>query len=57
MDEDFEYCGECCVCTEPVDLQDMGNCKTCGGVFHWGKCGEWNGSEHQCNSCKEKADD
>lgn len=53
MSEDFEYCGECCVCGEPVDHSDMGNCGDCGQVFHWGGCGEWgNGSQHECNECK-----
>ena len=51
--EDFCPVGECCVCGEPVVLNEMGNCGTCGGVFHWSLCGEWGDSEHECNKCKE----
>ena len=53
--EIFEYVGECCICNEPVDIDDMGNCDFCGGVFHWGNCGSWHEwkSKHQCESCRE----
>jgi|AZII01.1.fsa_nt_gi hypothetical protein len=57
MDEDFEYCGECTVCNEPVDLSDMGNCSECGSVFHWGDCGTWNNGQHMCQNCiQDKCD-
>lgn len=55
--EDFEYCGDCCVCGEPVELSDMGVCGKCDSVFHWGSCGEWGVSEHVCNSCKDEKED
>lgn len=48
----MEYCGECRVCDEPVDLKDMGACATCGNVFHWGQCGEWGPDGHECEECK-----
>jgi|GEM_PF-3038827 len=51
-DEDFEYCGDCCVCGKPVDLGDMGVCGKCGSVFHWGDCGGWGVSQHECGNCK-----
>ena len=51
--EDFEYCGQCETCGESVDLSDMGCCKTCDGVFHWGDCGTWAGGDHCCNSCMD----
>lgn len=51
--EDFEYCGDCPVCGEPVDLEDMGVCHICKQAFHWGDCGDWGVSEHVCNECKE----
>lgn len=54
MDEDFEYVGECCVCSAPVDLSDMGNCGECGGVFHWSDCGQWGVSNHECDNCKDE---
>ena len=51
----MEYCGECVVCDEPVEHSDMGNCGTCGGVFHWGDCGSWHDdkSEHACKTCND----
>jgi len=51
--EDYCYCGECIVCDESVELDDMGNCGECGGVFHWGSCGSWHPDkfEHCCNDC------
>ncbi|HAS6603873.1 TPA: hypothetical protein NJ322_004343 [Vibrio parahaemolyticus] len=51
MHGDIEYCGDCVVCDDPVDLSDMGACKSCGGAFHWGQCGEWHGNEHTCSNC------
>lgn len=51
--ENFEYCGDCCVCGEPVDHSEMGNCGECNSVFHWGECGEWGNREHECNNCKK----
>jgi len=52
-DPDFEYCGDCCVCGEPVDLSKMGNCEHCYSVFHWGDCGghSENVTGHACESC------
>jgi hypothetical protein len=50
----MEYCGDCCVCEEPVDHHDMGNCGDCGQVFHWGNCGSWGVHAHQCDTCKEE---
>ena len=56
-DPDFEYCGDCCVCGEPVDHSGMGNCGKCGGVFHWKECGDWGLSQHECDDCKEEDGD
>lgn len=53
IDDEFEYCGECSVCDEPVDHGDMGNCESCHQIFHWGECGGWEGDKHMCNTCKE----
>lgn len=53
IDDEFEYVGECCVCEEPVDCGDMGNYHKCGQVFHWGECGGWGASEHECDTCRE----
>ena len=50
---EFEYVGDCSVCDEPVDLDDMGNCEMCKRVFHWGLCGTWNNGQHMCNECIE----
>ncbi|EHK2883961.1 hypothetical protein J7H88_003583 [Vibrio parahaemolyticus] len=47
----LEYCGDCCVCDEPVDLSEMGACKSCNNTFHWGDCGEWHNGQHTCHNC------
>lgn len=51
---DFDYCGDCRVCNEPVDIDDSGFCVICKSVFHWGRCGDWGASGHICNDCKEE---
>ncbi len=47
----LEYCGDCCVCDEPVGLSEMGACKSCNNTFHWGDCGEWHNGQHTCHNC------
>lgn len=57
VDEDFEFCGVCPVCDDPVDHSESGVCACCGEVFHWGSCGTWGkyekdgSTEHVCNNC------
>lgn len=51
FDEDFEYCGDCPVCSDPVDHSDAGFCAECGNAFCWGSCGTWHGSSHVCFEC------
>ena len=53
FDEDFEYCGDCPVCREPVDHSDAGFCKQCGNPFHWHECGGWHNGNHVCSQCQE----
>lgn len=55
--EDQMPVGDCVVCGETVDHSEMGNCGTCGNVFHWRRCGEWGDNEHICNLCKKVADE
>lgn len=54
FDEDFEYCGDCPVCNNPVDHSGAGFCVSCGLPFHWGSCGGWGGQKHACNGCEEQ---
>ncbi len=51
---EIEYVGHCCVCDEPVDHSEMGNCVECGCVFHWSYCGGWGDTGHICDNCKEE---
>jgi hypothetical protein len=50
----MEYCGQCPVCDDAVELSDMGSCQLCGQAFHWSDCGDWSevGNYHVCNNCK-----
>jgi len=57
VNEDFEYCGDCCVCDEPVDETGSGVCGECGSVFHWTACGGWAGAKHRCDNCGGDEDD
>lgn len=54
FDEDFEYCGDCPICAEPIDHTDAGFCVDCKHAFHWGDCGTWDVSKHKCNNCLPK---
>jgi len=53
FDSDFEYCGDCPVCGDPVNHSDAGFCDACGKAFCWGSCGTWRGSKHCCNECND----
>ncbi len=55
--EDFEYCGDCPVCDEPVDHTDAGFCGDCGKAFHWGDCGTWEERQHKCNNCMKEGNE
>lgn len=48
-------CGDCCVCGDELDHADAGFCGLCSGAFHWGRCGDWHGSQHACELCKQAA--
>lgn len=48
--EEFEYCGNCVICSDPVQIDDAGHCGACGQPFHWGTCGDW-GIGQKCNEC------
>lgn len=50
--EDFEWCGDCSVCSDGVDHSDAGFCAQCKEPFHWGTCGGWVDGEHVCGSCE-----
>jgi len=52
--EDAMPIGNCTVCDEYLDHSDAGFCETCGQGFHWGKCGQWGDSGHECKSCKDE---
>lgn len=45
-------CGDCCVCSDPVDHSEAGFCKKCGNAFHWNECGGWHEGQHVCFDCE-----
>ena len=52
--EDFEYCGGCCVCNKTVDHSKAGCCEKCAGIFHWNECGDWGDLHRICDNCAKE---
>lgn len=46
-----EYCGQCAVCDDPLEIDEAGFCSRCGQPFCWPYCGGWIDGEHVCNNC------
>lgn len=53
FDDDFEYCGDCCVCHDPVDEKEADSCDNCGNIFHGDNCGYWRNEQYTCRNCDE----